>query len=348
MKFQLTIFLVILILIDVIYAKRINYGEKVKTKRGIYSGQHYGQNYGQHYGQHFGSVYEVPAPATGLAYGFARDNQWQYPSIYSKIPGFFKSGAQPYAFAHGGATVQSHNVNYPRFPFVQQKALIPQPQVVVPQQPAVVRVQVPQYNPDFVPIQTIQQYHPIAAPAVAPTIPTITQFPSFLIPQKPIIPIAVPTIPTNALRPASAPKPTLAVTPVFSYSPIQPQFVPIPFPTQPVNTITTGTSTSSFEPTVSTSSSVQPTGVQPTEEASPGTTFVSSVNPDQSSSSTPWRPMTMTTINPTQASSPDIPRPPISLLPPYMRPSTTYDLNFLANSQSSQLEDFGRSNQGME
>lgn len=392
------------ILVNELYAKSsASLSEKVKKKRGIYSGLHSGLH------QH-GAFYHLPGAATGLAYATAPGSHW-HSSLYSKIPGYIKAGHQPYALSHGGATVQSHNVNFPRFPFVQQKAILPQfavpasaPGVVplhIPQQqahPHIFNFQATHHLHQFTPIQThvqtvpaavpavhapipavashipavsahvptvhtpVPAVHapvpaqipasfpisfpvsfpaqlpaavPVATPSITPLIPptTVSHFPSFIIPQKPIIPIAVPAVPTVpavstiASRPAVASKPTIqTITPIFTF---QPQFVPIPVPTQPVGTAASGTA-GTIEPTLPPTTST----IQPNQEGAPGTTFITSTNPDQSS----WRPMT--TINPTPAAGNDIPRPPISLLPPYVGPTgTLYDLPQAGNSQ---IENFNR------
>lgn len=321
MKLPVTICVItFIILIDKIQASRINFDKKVKIKRGIYSGQQYETNYQL-----------LPASVPGLTYGIASENQWHYPSVYNKFPSFTKAGTQQYVLTHGGATVQSQNINYPRYKYVQHNNLIPQHQIAIPGQQSVVPFQIPQYNQNFLPLQTIPQISISSnMPSASPTISTAFghQFRPFFTPQNPIIPIA---IPTNAIKPVTVSKTPLTITPVFSYNS---QFFPIPLPTQPINTDTKGTS--SFVPTMPTTFSIQPTEIQPTQEASPGTTLFSNSNPNQS-----WRPMT--TTNPTQV-SPDIPRPPISLLPPYDSPSPIYDLNQLSNSQIEDANQFNKGN----
>lgn len=76
-------------------------GTVKKTKRGIL-----------HHGYGHGYSYSLPPV-------------YYHRSVYSKFPGLHKSFGSPvtYALSHGGASVHSYNVNYPKYNFVNTKPL---------------------------------------------------------------------------------------------------------------------------------------------------------------------------------------------------------------------------------
>lgn len=180
---------------------------------------------------------------------------------FAKLPGIYRNVISPptipnFAFTHGGAAVTSYNINYPRYPILSQKPYFFSPQPALPK----------------------------------PILPT----PSFIIPQKPIIPIAI--SPFGNQFPAVLPKPF--PTPSYAFIPsypghtilpsnhIHPRFVPIHLPHLP--------------PTVSTFPGT-------TTLPLPGTTIIANAQPTPASSDS-WRPV-IVTQTPFQ-------RPAISLLPP--------------------------------
>lgn len=158
-------------------------GNSVKAKRGIL---HYG------YGGGNALNYAIPiAHATHRHYA---------PPVYSNLPGLYKNVLAPtatYALSHGGATVHSYNVNYPKYPIVHFH----------PGRPAVV--------PQPLPI------HPVSYPVYANRVPFVVQKPVYV--HRPLFP-APAAIP---LTPAIPIKPTVAQVP--HYHPIlTTNFAPLP------------------------------------------------------------------------------------------------------------------------
>lgn len=168
----------------------------VKTKRGIL---HYG------YGGGNGLTYTLPLAHT--------THKHYAPSFYSHVPGLYKNVLAPtttYALSHGGATVHSYNVNYPKYNYVQTKPIVHLHPVrpAVPIHPLAV---VPAAKPII----------PVSYPVYANRVPFIVQKPVFV--QRPLIPGPAP-IP---FTPAIPIKPTIAQVP--HYHPIfTPNYTPLP------------------------------------------------------------------------------------------------------------------------
>lgn len=217
-----------------------------KTKRGIFNLGYGGIHPGLQY------AFAQPPHAPVLTYGLSKPF---LVSPYAKFPGLVKGLVpsptliQPpqFAITPGDAVVSSYNVNYPRYP-------------ILPQKPILFGSTLPR--------------------PLIPTVPT-----TVVVPQKPIIPVAVPAFSNHV--PLFSPKPPF--TPTYSFVPsipaapaafpIQPQIIPIPLPAQP--------------PTVSTIPAT--------------TTFFTNTQSD------PWRPVIVANPTPTTTFN----RPAISLLPPY-------------------------------
>ncbi|KAJ6636506.1 hypothetical protein Bhyg_15096 [Pseudolycoriella hygida] len=190
----------------------------------------------------------------------------------SRFPTIFKNFHFPgrYALSHGGASVTSYNINYPKYAFHS-----PRPHLHVPVHSPLPRPLIP--TPPV--ILTPKPVVPVALPTFSP---------------KPLIPIGIPAfsnrVPIVISKPIPAPfHPAVASPGILS---IPSQF--IPFPIQPT--------INSFPATVSTPESIP----------LPGTTFVTSLQPD------PWRPIVVNQQpTPTIATTPHIHRPAVNLLPPY-------------------------------
>lgn len=221
------------------------------------------------YGYGNGLVYSVPSHAHGYAVGLP-PKPWittpfaKFPGIYRNIipgPSIVQPAVPNFVLSPGDATVTSYNVNFPRHPIVA-------------------------HRPYF--------FGPPALPK--PLLPT----PSFVIPQKPIIPVAVPAF-NNQFPVIGKPisTPTYTIIPGGpSFLPgghVHPQFIPIHLPHQP--------------PTIST--------IPATTIPLPGTTIITNTHlPPVNSASDPWRPIIVTQ---SPAATPITPfqRPSISLLPPF-------------------------------
>lgn len=144
-------------------------------------------------------------------------------SPFARYPGIYRNIALPpppsplpnFALSHGGATITSYNINYPRYPILTQKPIF--------------------FN------------SPIAPPIAKPILPTA---PSFIIPaQKPIIPVAISPGFTNQfpfLSKPAFPTPTYTIIPTYPGQTIlptgphvHPQFIPIHLPSHQTPTIAT-------------------------------------------------------------------------------------------------------------
>lgn len=167
-----------------------NTTETIKSKRGVLGYQSYG--HGLHYSlPHFHNSAHHVTPYSA-----------RFPAIFKNV--HYPSG---YALSHGGASVTSYNINYPKYSFHSPKPhfhvplhsplprpLIPTPPVVIAQKPIV----------------------PVAIPSFA---------------SKPFIPIGIPTFSNRVPIIISKPIPAPGILPFG----VQSQF--IPFPVQPtVNT----------------------------------------------------------------------------------------------------------------
>lgn len=130
---------------------------------------------------------------------------------YARLPGIYRSLNSPtghVALTHGGASVQSYSVNYPRVPVVAARPVLHHHH----------------------PVSVV----PVARPAIVPVQPTLIPSPAVVVPQRPIIPVAVSShthfhrVPIYVQRPhvhvLSRP-----VTPVVVHKPIVPAVAPAPF-----------------------------------------------------------------------------------------------------------------------
>lgn len=223
------------------------------------------------YGYGNGLVYSVPHQhAHGFAVGLPKP--WittpfaKYPGIYRNVipgPSIVQPAVPNFVLSPGDAAITSYNVNFPRHPIVAQR-------------------------PFF--------FGPPALPK--PLLPT----PSFVIPQRPIIPVAVPAF-TNQFPVIAKPIPTPTYTiipggpSILPTGHVHPQFIPIHLPHQP--------------PTVST--------IPATTIPLPGTTIITNTHlpPPVSSATDPWRPIIVTHQTPAATPITPFQRPPISLLPPF-------------------------------
>lgn len=261
-----------------------------KTKRGIL-------NYGYGYSGPHGLTYNLPSAAAYPALAFPPARPWigtpygvaRIPSIYHNIlpsPALhhhhhIEPALQPtqYALSHGGATVTSYNVNLPRYPIYFNKPNIEIP-IGLPSFPRPLNPSV------FLPKPIV----PVAVSAFSNRIPiTVNK-------QLPSPPLSfLPSIPSPTIYPIGS---------------IQPQFIPIPLPSQPPTIHSFPATITPPTPTITTSTATTP------NVPLPGTHFVTHhIQPDQ------WRPIIVTqnpTITPTTPKTTvTINRPSISLLPPY-------------------------------
>lgn len=268
----------------------------------------------------------------------------------------------PQAGSSLGGHVTSYSVNYPRIPFHQHKHsfvplghhqhpvnvpihtpfFLPQQSLGNHQHP----VNVPIHSPFFLPQQPIySNVHSIPAPVrpiVQQIIPNVVQQrpssvlpvkpisnpsgvlpqPTFFIPQRPVVPVAVPSN-----KPVFSP-----VFPAnFFHTSVHPQFIPVAVPSQPTPTIQTTQST----PT--TSVSQNPTFVA-IPLPIPGNNFNNGLQPDQN----PWHPMSGVNIGINS-----IQRPAISLLPPYTAGTNQNGLQFFNPNQfnyQNSIENQNRNN----
>lgn len=178
----------------------------VKTKRGAL---HYG------YGGN-ALTYTLP-----LAHSIHKNYA---PSVYSHIPGLHKNVLAPattYALGHGGSTVHSYNVNYPKYNLIPTKPIVhfhPGRPAVIPSVPVNTIAVVPAAKP----------FIPVSYPIYSHRYPVIVQKPLFF--QKPIVPAsaAFPIKPSITQLPNYHPILTTNFSPLSSV-PVQsfsPQLVP--------------------------------------------------------------------------------------------------------------------------
>lgn len=169
-----------------------NTTETIKTKRGILGYHGYGHSHGLHY-----NIPHIHATTHNIS------------PYSSKFPTIFKNFHYPtgYALSHGGASVTSYNINYPRYAFHSTK-------------------------PHF--------HIPVHSPLPRPLIPT----PPVIIAPKPVVPVAIPTfssrpfipigipafsnrVPVIISKPIPAPFHPLAASGVIPFG-VQSQFFPVP------------------------------------------------------------------------------------------------------------------------
>ncbi len=228
-----------------------NSTETNKNKRGILG--YHGYGHGVHYNiPHFhSSVHHHASPYAA-----------RFPTILKNF--HYPTG---YALSHGGASVTSYNINYPKYSFHSPKPHFhvpvhsPLPRPLIPTPPVVLA------SKPFVPV------------------PTFTS--------KPFIPIGIPAfsnrVPFIVSKPLPAPfHPGLGGIVPFG---VQSQFVPVP-----------------IQPTINSFPAVAATPAIPL----PGTTYVTNGQTD------PWHPILVNQPpTPTIATTPNIHRPAVNLLPPY-------------------------------
>lgn len=186
-------------------SKSISSSSSVKTKRGIL---HYG------YGGGHALNYAVPLANTPHHPVYA-------PSVYTNLPGLYKNALPPtatYALSHGGATVHSYNVNYPKYNFIQTKPIVH----INPGRPAVIPAPLPIHPLTVVPAP--KPIIPISYPVYANRVPFVIQKPVYV--QRPLIP-APAIVP---FTPAIPIKPTIAQVPHYHLNPLPSAPVPVPVP----------------------------------------------------------------------------------------------------------------------
>lgn len=136
---------------------------------------------------HSGLSYHLPA-STGFAYAKPYYNHVaKYPVFKSFAAPVLRHHQPQYHLQHGGASVSSYNVNFPRYPLYR---------------------------------------HPILKPTVLSAVAPSYAFPAPVYPSKPIIPIAInPVLPTAA-RPFVYPQPAAAFNPAILAG-LNPQLIPV-------------------------------------------------------------------------------------------------------------------------
>lgn len=186
------------------------------------------------------SVSSVKAKRGILHYGYGGGNALTYtipfahkhyaPSSYSNIPGLYKNVLTPtttYALSHGGATVQSYNVNFPKYNYIQTKPIVhfhPARPAVIPPVPIYPLAVVPAAKPII----------PVSYPVYANRVPFIVQKPVYV--QRPLIPApaAIPFTPAIPIKPTISQVPHYHTIFTPNYSPlpsvpvqsVHPQLIP--------------------------------------------------------------------------------------------------------------------------
>lgn len=158
----------------------------VKAKRGIL-----------HYGYGGGNALSYALP---LTHSVPRHHGLT-PTVYSNLPGLYKNVLTPtttYALSHGGASVQSYNVNYPKYNFIQPRPIVH----FHPGRPVVIAQPMP-IHPVAV-ATTARPIIPVSYPVYANRGPFVYQKPIFF--QRPLVPAptAVPLVPGITVKPAVA------------------------------------------------------------------------------------------------------------------------------------------------
>lgn len=267
-----------------------------------------------------GVPYKIIRPQAGSPLG---GHVTSYSVNYPRIP-FHQHKHSFFPVGH-----HQHPVNVP----IHTQFFQPQQPLGTHQHP----VNVPIHTPFFLPQQPIDSHiHSIPAsvrPIIQQIIPNFVQQrpssvlplpvkpisnpsgvlpqPTFFLPQRPVVPVAVPSnkpvfsevFPANFLQ--------------HFHTSVHPQFIPVAVPSQPTPTVQT------TQTTPTTSVSQNPTFVS-IPLPIPGTNFNNGLQPEQN----PWRPMSGVNIGINS-----IQRPAISLLPPYTAGSNQNGLQFFSPNQ---------------
>lgn len=243
----------------------------VKTKRGIlHHGLGYAHPYSHAHG--LGHAYSYSLPS---AYAYSHHHHLsQAPSAYSQIPGLYKGVSLPttYALSHGGATVHSYNVNYPKYNFVAAKpvfhvarpAVIPvkpiiplsvshrvpfvvQRPVVFPQAASVPHIHQVASVPHVHQVASVAHVHPLYTQSLTPNFAPINVQPTFIstagvLPQLPATSVFgvqpggwQPVVPQVHPHAPAVPFPPSAISPIQPAAPLSPPFLPAssPLPAAP-------------------------------------------------------------------------------------------------------------------
>lgn len=242
----------------------------MKSKRSFH---HHGLGYSSGVGLGYGHAYSYSLPS---AYASGH-NHYQHlnlaPSVYAKFPTIYKGVSLPttYALSHGGATVHSYNVNYPKYNYIATKPLVHVarpaiiPASVFPSKAVIPFSTVPHLHSHRVPfvvqkpfvipqpvapvapvIPSVQHVHPIQ-PSVISTANFIPQLPESTIfnlqPEawRPIVSQGQPIAPSFLPAPVSPVLPAAAASPFLPFSPgvapaappLSPPILPASPPLQP-------------------------------------------------------------------------------------------------------------------
>lgn len=202
-----------------------NTTETAKNKRGILG--YHGYGHGLHYSiPHFHNSAHHVSPYAA-----------RFPTILKNF--HYPNG---YALSHGGASVTSHNINYPRYSFYS-----PKPHFHIPVHSPLPRPLIPT---------------PPVLIAPKPIVPVTLPLPTFS--SRPFVPIGIPAfsnrVPFIVSKPIPAPfYPGLATSGILPFG-VQSQFIPFP-----------------IQPTINSFPAVAGT---PESIPLPGTTYVTNVQPD--------------------------------------------------------------------
>lgn len=297
-----------------------------KTKRGILN---YAYGYGyDHLHTHVphAHVHSVSAGSSPVYVGLHKHAS---ASPYARFPGIHKSINSPsghIGLTHGGASVHSYSVNYPRAPIVATKPLlhhhhhvsvvpiarpafvpVTSTPVVVPQRP-IIPVAYPHHHhhlhriPVFVhkhPVIVQRPITPVSTIPIAPTVPAVHHH---------HVPAQFPIVPTSFVPHVHPVVSTPNFFSTVSAGHVHPQFFPVPAPApfpahQPASPIP-------FFP--ANVPNVPNTIGTPEAFPQPGTTLFSG--------SDGWRPIVVSSELPNGPTT-NINRPNIGLLPPYLEQS---------------------------
>lgn len=244
----------------------------MKSKRGILHHGYSSHGLSYNHGLGYGHAYSYSLPSA-YALGHSHHHHLNLaPSVYSKFPTLYKGVSLPttYALSHGGATVHSYNVNFPKYNFIATKplvhvarpAVIPSTSALFPSK-AVFPFSVSQLHSHRVPfvVQKPVVIPQAAAVPVAPVLPSVQHVhPSVFstasfVPQLPatnvfnlqpngwqsIVPQAQPFAPNVPLSPAAPSLPASSFSPFFPFlgvspaAPLSPPILPAspPLPAAP-------------------------------------------------------------------------------------------------------------------
>lgn len=241
----------------------------MKSKRSFH---HHGLGYSTHglsynHGLGYGHAYSYALPS---AYALGHSSHHHHldlaPTVYSKFPTVYKGVSLPttYALTHGGATVHSYNVNFPKYNYIVTKPLVhvARPAVIPAQavfpSKAVSPFAVPHLHSHRVPfvipqpvapvVPSVSHVHPIQ-PSVISTANFIPQLPGTNVfnlqpAWQPVVPQVQPFAPSAPFSPAQ--RPVSPISPFLPFShgispatapltpPILPASPPLPAPVNPI------------------------------------------------------------------------------------------------------------------